>query len=264
MQGMYFFYVDEAGSPEGHHEPLMEGETPIFTLNCMSIKEDNWRRLDRDYVYLKRRFFAKEINTRRAEFYEIKGHTLVSPHQRTSKRRHAFIREVFSLCRTYDARCFSVVFIKDPGNPTSKRSLYTMALQYLVERFQIFLEELPQRENGVIIIDSRVHNLDTAVAVSHLSFIFGHQTGITCDRILEAPLFADSQLTVGLQVTDIIGSCIYANYYLRNCMFISGKLDYSHMAYCWPYLSALEFRSTRLYGGYIKSGYRVIDFHSAH
>ncbi len=30
---MYFFYVDEAGSPEGHHEPLLDGETPIFSLD---------------------------------------------------------------------------------------------------------------------------------------------------------------------------------------------------------------------------------------
>lgn len=258
---MFFLYVDEAGSPEGHHEPLLNGETPIFTLNCVSFGEDNWRHLDRDYVHLKRLFFAKEIGPRKAEFYEIKGNSLVKPHQKRSKRRHQFVREVLSLCMNYNATFFSIVFIKDPNKPTSKKSLYTMALQYLVERLQIFLEEQTQPENGIIIIDSRMHNLDLEVAESHLSFIFGHQTGRTCDKVLEAPLFADSRLTVGLQVTDIVGSCIYANFYQRNCMFVPGSLDYSHMAYAWQYLSTMEFKSVGLHEGFTKNGYRIIDFH---
>lgn len=260
---MYFFYIDEAGSPEGHHEPLLNGETPIFTLNSICIKEDSWRSLDRDYLKLKKQFFAKEIGARMAEYWEIKGHKLVQPHNRTSKRRHSFIRRVLSLCQDHNACFFSIIFIKNPATPTSKRSLYTMALQYLVERFQAFLEESTYSENGIMVADSRIRNLDVEVAKSHLSFIFGHDTGRTYYRILEAPLFAESQLTAGLQVTDIIGSCIYANHYLRNCMFVPDALDYSHMAYCWPYLDAMQFKSTRLYEGYPRYGYRIIDFRSS-
>lgn len=136
-----------------------------------------------------------------------------------------------------------------------------MALQYLVERFQIFLEESGGDENGIMVIDSRMHNLDIEVAKSHLSFIHGHTTGKTLDRIIEAPMFADSRLTAGLQITDIIGSCTYANYYHKNSMFISGALNYSHMASYWPQLSALEFKSRNQYDGYNVYGYRLIDFH---
>ena len=134
-----------------------------------------------------------------------------------------------------------------------------MALQYLVERFQLFLEERPSDEEGMMIVDSRVKNLDQVVAQSHLSFVFGHVTGKTCDRILEAPLFADSTLTAGLQVTDIVGSCIYTNFYLRNCQ-VPGALDYSHISYCWQDLKDMEFKSAKLYDGYPKNGFRVIDF----
>lgn len=105
-----------------------------------------------------------------------------------------------------------------------------------------------------------MHNVDLEVAQSHLSFIFGHKTGKTCDRILEAPMFANSKLTAGLQIVDIMGSCIYANFYHRNCMFVPGALNYSHMGTYWAYLSTLEFQSQRFYDGHRRSGYRVIDF----
>ena len=167
---------------------------------------------------------------------------------------------MFGLCRKYDLTLFSIIFVKNPVEPTSKKSLYAMALQYLCERFQAFLEEKGGNENGIVIMDSRMHNIDLGVAQSHLSFIFGHETGRTCDRIMEAPMFANSKLTAGLQIIDIMGSCIYANFYQRNCMFVQGALDYSHMGPYWPELSALEFQSQRLYDGHRRTGYRVIDF----
>lgn len=257
---MYFFYVDESGSPEGHHLPLLNGETPIFSLNSLCIRDNNWRDLDREYLKLKNRFFRNEIGARRPEYYEIKGSELTRPGNRTNRRAHQFIKQIISLCAKFNGTLFSIIFIKDAVKPTSKKSLYTMALQYLCERFQIFLEENPEQANSILILDSRMHNIDLEVAQSHMSFIFGHDTGKTCDKILEAPMFANSALTVGLQLVDIIGSCIYSNFYQRNCMFITGALDYSHMVLYWPDLDKMQFKSKNLYDGHTKYGFRVIDF----
>lgn len=259
---MYFFYIDESGSPEGHHEPLLEGETPIFCLNSLCVQENDWKGLDRDYLRLKKRFFSKEIGGGAAEYFEIKGSELTRPGNRTNTRGQKFIEQVLHLCERYGVHLFSIVFIKNPNQPTSKKSLYTMALQYLCERFQAFLEERIDGENGILVIDSRMHNIDLEVAQSHLSFVFGHDTGRTCERILEAPMFVNSKLTAGLQVIDIVGSCIYTNFYLRNCMFVPSALDYSHMGKYWPDLSSLEFKSEKLYDGHPRNGYRVIDFYS--
>lgn len=259
---MFFFYVDEAGSPEGHHEPLVSGETPIFTLNSMCVSENNWRDFDRGYLRHKNRFFSREIGCSVAEYFEIKGSELTRPGNRGNKRGHKFIEQVLHLCEEYNTSLFSITFIKNVSNPTSKTSLYTMALQYLCERFQAFLEESTTDENGIIIIDSRMRNVDLEVAKSHLSFVFGHETGRTCDKILEAPMFTNSKLTAGLQVIDIVGSCIYANRYHRNCMFVPGALDYSHMEKYWSSLSDLEFKSREMYEGHPRNGFRVIDFYS--
>lgn len=259
---MYFFYIDESGSPDTHHEPLLNGETPVFTLNSICVREDDWKKIDRDYLKLKTRFFSKEIGTKRAEYFEVKGHILTQRHNSNNRRYHAFIKQVLLLCQNYGIWFFSIIFIKNPSSPTDKKSLYTMALQYLVERFHALLEESVDGGNGLMIIDSRMHNLNVEVAKSHLSFIFGHDTGKSFDKIIEAPMFADSRLTVGLQITDIIGSCIYTNYYYKNSMFFPGAIDYSHMDKYWSYLLALQFKSTKLYDGYPRNGYRLIDFHS--
>jgi hypothetical protein len=163
---------------------------------------------------------------------------------------------------------FSIVFKKSPIRPASKTSIYTMGLQYLVERFSPFLEETasgltpgydPQHAQGIIIADTRMRNLDLNVATSHLSFIFGHHIGQQCVRVIEAPTFTHSEISVGVQLTDIFGACLYARNYQRNCRTIQNALDYSHMAYTSDYLDSLEWRSQRAYNGFFIHGYRFID-----
>lgn len=266
---MFLFYVDESGSPHSHVEPLLEGQTPIFVLASLVFHADRWRLLDRAYRNMKLRYFQKEIGARRPEQYEVKGSELIGPHNRTSRRRHAFVREVMNLCGENNARTFAVIFRKDPAAPASSTSMYTMALQYLVERFNCFLEETMEGispgidagpASGVIVADTRLNNLDLNVAVSHLSFIFGHPIGQKCLRMIEAPTFTFSQLSVGLQLTDIFAACVYARTYRRHCHGIPKACDYSHMGYCNDYVEALEFRSQKTYDGRRIRGYRFIDF----
>ena len=147
--------------------------------------------------------------------------------------------------------------------------MYTVALQYLVERFSCFLEETSQgltvgfgaqHAQSVVIADSRLNNLDLNVAVSHLSFIFGNPVGQKCLRVIEAPTFTFSELSVGLQITDIFAACVYARAYRKYCQRIQGCCDYSHMHYIASYLDRLEFRSQETYEGHRVKGYRFIDF----
>ena len=269
---MFLFYVDEGGSPDPHKEPLIVGQTPMFVLASLAFPADDWRKLDREYRDLKLKFFKSEIGTERAEQFEVKGSELVRPSQKNSRRRHTFVRHALQLCLDHRGTGFAVVFKKSPLKPTAKNSMYNMGLQYAVERFSYFLEEVnggynakftPYHCQGIIIADSRMRNLDTNVAISHLSFVFGHQMGKTFERIIEAPTFTFSQLSVGTQLTDIFASCIYARYYQRMCAkTVPNALDYSHMQYADDYTDKLQWIANRPINGYYVRGYRVID-HSA-
>jgi hypothetical protein len=257
-------YVDEAGNPHSHSEPLKVGETPLLTLAAVAFPLREWRARDRAYLQLKRRFFPDIMGKpgRRDEETEIKGKDLTSPHQKTSSRRQAFNHRVLSFIAQYGGQGFGVSFLKSSTSPASSRSLYTQALQILVERFSPFVAEHGTYEHAIMICDSRMKGFggdDIQVARSHMSYIFGHETGRTFLNIVEAPLFADSRLTVGLQVADIFASNLYANHYQYYLRRIPGALDYSHVQRYWPTLDSLQYKSRNLIDGYQVFGYRIVD-----
>ncbi len=261
---MYFLYVDESGSPEPHSEPLGPGETPLFCLSALAVHESQWRQLSRDHALLKRGFFKKEIGNREAAYYEVKGNTLTAPRQKASSRRRAFAEHVFHNLEAYGARAFSIVFLKNPVAPTAKAAMYGMALRLLAGRFQAFLEECsPGGETGIMILDSRTRRLDSNVAKSHLNYVFGHEAGRTLDRVIEAPLFAESVLTPGLQLVDIVGAYVYSYHYQGKCSAIGNAVDYAHVAPMWPIVKRLEFKSERLYDGHPRYGFRILDHRDA-
>lgn len=257
-------YVDEAGSPYPHHEPLANGDTPLFSLVGLALPLDRWRQRDRDYLCLKRQFFPDEMgrSDRRDEEMEIKGRELTSPRQRNSPRRQEFNRRVLTYINQANGRTFAVSFLKSARKPAPHHSIYTTALQILVERISLYVAEHSSFTHALLICDSRMKGpsgLDLDVARSHMSYVFGNQTGRTFTNIVEAPLFADSRLTVGLQLVDVIASNIYANhydYYLRN---VPGALNYGHMRRTWPLLDQMQFKSSELVEGRTVFGYRVIN-----
>jgi hypothetical protein len=172
------------------------------------------------------------------------------------------------VCANNNMAGFAVGFKKHPINPTSKTSMYTMALQYLVERFSVFLEETSQgltpahpaqHAQGIIVADSRMRNLDLNVAISHLSFIFGNPIGQRCLRVIEAPTFTHSELSVGIQLADIFAACLYARFYRRTCRTIVNALDYSHMAYTDDILDKIEWHAKTPVNGYFLRGIRFLD-----
>lgn len=265
---MFLIYADESGSSDPHSEPLVVGQTPLFVLASLAFHADAWRNVDRSYLELKKRFFSREIGASRPELFEIKGSQLVRPGNRNNRRTHTFVRRVMELCSNNNMAGFAVAFKKHPLRPTSKTSMYTMALQYLVERFNCFLEEThkglttgyeAQHAQGIIVADSRMRNLDLNVATSHLSFIFGNAIGQTCTRVIEAPTFTHSELSVGIQLADIYAACLYARFYRRSCRAIVGALDYSHMEYVDDYLDKLEWHAKTPTNGYFLRGIRFLD-----
>lgn len=259
-------YVDEAGSPYGHHIPLRSGETPILTLAALAFPLWEWRARDRAYLALKRRFFPDLLSksNKRDEEYEIKGRDLAAPHNKDSARRHEFNKRVLSFISSNSGVGFGVSFLKNPRSPASHTSVYTQALQILVERFSIFVAEHPVYSNAILICDSRMKGIygsrqDITVARSHMSYIFGNETGRQFINIFEAPLFADSRLTVGLQSVDIFASNLFSNHYHYYLRDVDGAVDYSHMQRYWPMIDRIQFKSRQTVNGYQVFGYRVID-----
>jgi hypothetical protein len=233
---------------------------------------EEWRSYQRDYHDLKLRFFQNEIekSSKGHHQWEFKGNRAIAPRNADSQRIAAFTHKVLDIVENYTGRLFSVSFVKNSVKPTDHTSQYTKALQILAESFDIFLREKSDAARGVIIMDSRMAHLqkgsglDYIVAISLITYIFGNEQGRQLKRLQEAPLFADSTVTAGVQMADIVAPLMYANTYRlqlspdgTDCG--CGYLNYTHVERYWGHLQKLRFQSQGLYQGYRKNGFRIFD-----
>lgn len=257
------FYVDESGDGEQSSVPLRSGQTPILTLGAVALPLEEWRNFGWAYLNLKKEFFSDELRRSPAHptQFEIKGSELIAPRNSKVYRNRSFSYEVFNLCRDYNARLFGVTFRKNPVRAAKPMSLYTMGLQRLAERFHSYLNEDSRYTSGIVVLDSRERKrLDFQVAESYLSFVFGHDRGQTLLSLQEAPLFADSRLTAGLQIADNVTAILYANHYHYYCRDLDGALDYGHAQRYWPVLDELQFKGQHSDSGHTLYGFYVYNF----
>jgi len=263
-------YLDESGNVDRHDVPLGTGQTPVFSIAGLALPLGQWRDYDREYLSLKRNFFAKEIDasSKTDTKWEIKGNNLIAPRNKGSERNKNFTYKVLDLIKKYDGKVFALSTLKCSKKPTSKTTIYTKAIQIIDERYDVFLRE--KDADGIIILDSRMAHMkkgagvDYTVATSHLSFIFGNKHGRELKRIKEAPLFADSCLTAGLQIADIIAALTYARCHYDKLSEDVGAAghgfhDYSHTKIFSSLLRGLEFCSTNTYGGHRTYGTKILD-----
>ena len=249
----WILYLDESGSTDPHQIPVLKGQTPVFTLAGLTLPCDRWREFDREYLYLKREFFRKETSqsTQLDTGWEAKGNYLLAPRNSASERNRVFVERVIAMIARYDGRVMGVSFVKSVRQPMPRASMYTKAFQIIAERYNSFLRE--KNSSGLIIADSRMAHLkkggglDYTVAISYLSYIFGNVEGRLLTKIMEAPLFADSKLTMGLQIADIIAMLVYTNAYRTKispyCKREDGFEDYSHTSHYYPLLQKVIYES---------------------
>ena len=188
------------------------------------------------------------------------------PRNAGSERNKVFAYRVLDLVKRCHGRVFGVMFIKSTTSPVPSVSMYTHGLQILMERYNEFLSEYGT--NGIVIIETRSahttrgRGADYQVANSYLSYVFGHKEGRQLKRLVEAPLFADSALTVGIQIADIVAALCYGTTYdrcFRGQAGIDGFGDYSHSSCFRKPLLEQAYLSKRKKRGYHLRGLRTID-----
>lgn len=92
-----------------------------------------------------------------------------------------------------------------------------------------------------------------------MSYIFGNETGKTLCNLHEAPLFADSKLTAGIQLADIFAAVLYSSHNFFYARDLGGAPDYSHVQKLWPTVQKLEYKRITSNDADRVFGYRVIN-----
>jgi hypothetical protein len=209
---MHLCYLDESGCT-GALKSKTDTVQPVFILCGLFLPAHDLSKLTNDFIALKHRFYPAGNGGRRARLddvlREIKGADIrryIRENQRTQSRQAvAFLHKMIDLLEQAQAKFVARVYIKGIGQTIDGTAMYTAAAQQIVSNFQDYLTANNSR--GIVIADCR--SKATNVQVSHSIFTQKFKNdGDRFNRVLELPLFGNSDNHAALQVCDLLCSAI--------------------------------------------------------
>lgn len=203
---MYFVYVDESGT---------SGADPIqrfFVLAAIVVKTDQCIRLQEAVYKLKDEFHFKNVEIKGRDIEQSKNFFRhISPH--TKKE---FVNRLFELLFAHDISLLVVVFSKEEEGikrlNLSDEDVYHLSYKELVSRLENFLEE--KSDNGLLLIDSRAssihsHLKDDRLIKVHRDYLKRLAQQKKTTRIIEYPIFIQSEFFAGVQLADLCAYSIF-------------------------------------------------------
>lgn len=226
---MYFFYIDESGTKDPQVASIRPDGTTfnkehLYVLTAVSLFEFEWKKFEREVTNLKLEF-SDTLKRRTGKVLslaecEIKSVWLRIPKQReqespflhllTNSERTRIANLFFDQLTSRKMHLFSVVVDKRKlHDHVDHDILFKKAFELLLERIEHFLAEYHSRHQGLIVIDDNGRQANRSLAMKH-AFIQREGNRVTQFRhIVEYPMFTDSALSNGVQLTDLTGYCVY-------------------------------------------------------
>lgn len=214
---MFICYIDESGDSQPVRGPKYD-QQPMLIISGLFIDSNKLSEINKKFIELKKKFFHKRYNNIRHDLDilldEIKGSDLrkiIRDGKTTSKivqHHFLFLDELIDLCLNFEIKIVSRIWCKDIYNstPLKDQSTYTKTIQHIATRFNYFLEE-QENKKGIIIADFR--DTKRNGYVSHSVFTQKNKArGDSYPYIPEVVTFGISNNHAGLQITDILTSCI--------------------------------------------------------
>jgi len=210
------FYVDESGST-GNLPATNSDIQPLFTILGLIIDQSRIHDFSLKFIYLKRQFFLDAVlwDKRPPQqfldwvLFEPKGSDLrksiAEGRKRIRRHAHQFVDKTLSLIEEAEAKLIGRVWIKGVGVPFDGHSVYTASIQHLCRYFDNYLTR--QNQYGLMIADNRTKDKNAKVSHSVFTQRFS-SSGNPYSRLLELPVFGQSENHVGIQVCDLICSGI--------------------------------------------------------
>lgn len=209
---MYLLFIDESGNPGLHTKNV---STEPCVIASVAIPDGAWKSIDRQFRDIKSRYrIGGELKWR--DFAPTPQAKLSHLDQSQKTRlRH----EVYSLLTSRNAvRIIAVV-----GTPSvyaakgvfraSTDGFYRHALKSLSERFQYFLQDQSRdtavHHTGLLVCDARERRKDQRLVEAMNDLMMGGLYVSSYDNIVEGLFMADSRLSTGVQLADIVGGAIW-------------------------------------------------------
>lgn len=194
------FFVDESYKPTSHPNPKT-------TFAGVMLREEVMRAVETDLFNLKRRF----LKVAQPWEKELKGRLLLSRRHIESPKNRELVEELLFLCRLHDIVPFAVV---QDGTIrlASQADLLPDLYRGILWRADTFLKQKYPQRMAVVIFDRIDRETAKKTAISFNNFMFRHRWGQGYTNLVVTPLFANSIITPGLQIADVIAYCVNERY----------------------------------------------------
>jgi hypothetical protein len=207
---MYLLFMDESGNPKLDAAKI---STEPCVIAGLAIPDGAWRPIDIQFRAIKTRYKVKgELKWR--YFGNAKGPLA---HLKPAAR-DALRRDVYQLITNRNAvRIMAVVdkpaeYIEHGWFRDESDGFYRGALKALSERFQYFLQDMAretaQPQTGLLVCDSRDRISDQALVESMQELMAGGPYMSTYKNLIEGLFMADSKLSTGIQLADLVAGAI--------------------------------------------------------
>lgn len=196
-------FIDESGHPR----PTDSTKRPVLLAAC--IKETDIRQINR-YIY------KTKLDIFEKSDVEIKATNLINKKTLTQKysKNKEFVDKIMSIIPQFNVKIFAVIMEKPDFNPYIKDGILPKQYFYMLKRIELFCQN-HNYPMSMVIFDEQDRNEDKKISIAFNNFLYQSSLGKTFEKILEVPLFANSQITNGIQLADLMAG-IVRHYYENN------------------------------------------------
>jgi hypothetical protein len=209
-QIMYLLYLDDAGSPGNRTEDY-------FVLGGVAVPEKSARWLSYEIEKLAQSTFAgSSTDPRTVEFHASEIFSGRTPPWDTISSRSARKEIILSVLNVLGSAYTSMVTFACAVHKNSfpNQDPVLKAFEDLSSRFDFFLQRISpgnSGEKGLIILDKSSYETGLQNLVSNFR-MSGNKWGNQLRRIVEVPLFIDSQSSRIVQLADHVSYAVFRRY----------------------------------------------------
>jgi hypothetical protein len=199
-------YIDESGKPHANdpHD--------YAVLGAITIHPCHQREFCNQVFNYKKRYWG--VDDPVGERFELKGRLLLNRKGVQNSKNIKLVRNILKLCKRYRVTTFASIHPRP-----SPQNQEVMTVEYITRWYIVLLEsindfmlEMEPEHRAMIVFDEYTREHDALRARAFSNFLFRSDTGKRLGCIGDTAFFADSTVTPGLEVVDIITYCIGRHY----------------------------------------------------
>jgi hypothetical protein len=206
-------------------------DNPKTTFGAVLIERERYRDLDKGVFELKQHFFKVQ----RGFDLELKGRFLLGERKIILPKNREFIRQVLSLLKEHNVTVFAVVQdgIQNMTSLKTDANYLPNLYRHILRRINSFAETTSPEKLVSLVFDGIDDATNHKIGRQIYNYFYLHRWGQGAKNILFHPFFADSKISAGIELADILAYCVNERYigrrdYIEEFFQNFRELSYNH------------------------------------